>query len=114
MTQVFLACSDGGSFSELRASGHAGFAGPGHDIVCAAESFLLRTAIQVLESDASGLLLEKDLSKRGEIYFRVVRRGAASRERLVLVADFIRKGMQSLSEDYPDCVSFREEKGFDD
>lgn len=113
MTQVFLACSGDGSFREARASGHAGFARKGQDIVCAAESFLLRTAMQVLESDGSGLVLETDAPRRGELSFRVVSSGTASRERLVCVADFIRKGMQSLSEEYPECVSFREENGFD-
>lgn len=112
MTQVFLACSEDGSFKEARASGHAGFARRGHDIVCAAESFLLRTAMEVLGSDDSGLVLETDAARRGELSFRVASSGAASRERLVCVADFIRKGMQSLSEEYPECVSFREERDF--
>ncbi|MCR5621699.1 MAG: ribosomal-processing cysteine protease Prp [Treponema sp.] len=114
MTQVFLACSGDGSFQELRASGHADFAKKGHDIVCAAESFLLRTAVQVLESDGSGLVLETDAPRRGELSFRVASPGTASRERLVCVADFIRNGMQSLSDEYPGCVSFREETGFGD
>ena len=114
MTQVFLACSGDGSFREVRASGHAGFSRKGHDIVCAAESFLLRTAMEVLESDGSGLVLETDAPRRGELSFRVASCGAVSRERLVCVADFIRQGMQSLSGEYPECISFREERGFVD
>lgn len=114
MTQVFLACSGDGSFREVRASGHAGFSRKGHDIVCAAESFLLRTAMEVLESDGSGLVLETDAPRRGELSFRVASCGAASRERLVCVADFIRQGMQSLSGEYPECISFREDRGFVD
>ena len=70
--------------------------------------------MEVLESDGSGLVLETDAPQRGELSFRVASCGAASRERLVCVADFIRQGMQSLSGEYPECISFREERGFVD
>lgn len=108
MTKLVLTCSKDGSFREVKASGHAGFAGKGEDIVCAAESFLLRTAIDVLEKSGRNLLLEKDLSVRGKLSCRLVQRGMVSNERLSCVADFIREGMQSLAEEYPDSVSFQE------
>ncbi len=81
--------------------------------MCAAESILLRTAIGVLESSACGLVLEKDAPRRGELFFRVVERGSVGVDRLRCVADFIRDGMQGLSEEYPECVSFRELGEFD-
>ena len=108
MTQVVLTCSADGCLKEVSARGHAGFGAKGRDIVCAAESFLLRTAMAVLESATGGLVLAKDASRRGELFFRVVERGNVSADRLRCVADFIRDGMQSLSEEYPECVCFRE------
>lgn len=108
MTQVVLTCSADGCLKEVSARGHAAFGKKGRDIVCAAESFLLRTAMEVLESSACGLILAKDVSRRGELFFRVVERGSVSVDRLRCVADFIRDGMQSLSEEYPECVRFRE------
>ncbi len=108
MTTLCLTCTGDGCLKELSARGHAAFGKKGHDIVCAAESFLLRTAIEVLESSACGLVLEKDLARRGELFFRVVDRGNVSGDRLRCVADFIRQGMQSLSEEYPECIIFRE------
>ncbi|MBQ3686796.1 MAG: ribosomal-processing cysteine protease Prp, partial [Treponema sp.] len=97
-----------GCLKEVSARGHAGFGKKGQDIVCAAESFLLRTAIAVLESSPGCLILAKDASRRGELFFRVVERGCVSVDRLRCVADFIRDGMQSLSEEYPECICFRE------
>ena len=108
MTQVCLTCSGDGCLKEVRASGHAGHGKTGHDIVCAAESFLLRTALEVLESSGQGMVLEKDLARRGELSFRVTDPGDVDRQRLLCVADFIRLGMRSLSEEYPECVGFRE------
>ncbi|MBQ9538472.1 MAG: ribosomal-processing cysteine protease Prp [Treponema sp.] len=108
MTHVVLTCSYDGRLRELCASGHAGHGKTGHDIVCAAESFLLRTVIDVLESGGDALLLEKDLSRRGELRLKVADYGKSAVERLSCVADFVRKGMQSLSEDYPESVSFKE------
>ncbi len=108
MTTVCLTCTCDGCLEEVSARGHAGFGKKGRDIVCAAESFLLRTAIGVLESSACGLVLEKDLSRRGALFFKVVDRGNVSGDRLRCVADFIRSGMQSLSEEYPESVVFHE------
>ena len=108
MTTVCLTCSGDGCLKEVSARGHAAFGRRGRDIVCAAESFLLRTAIGVLESSACGLVLEKDVARRGELSFKVAERGSVGADRLRCVADFIRNGMQSLSEEYPGCVCFRE------
>lgn len=113
MTHVFLTCSGDGCLREVRAVGHAGHGKAGHDIVCAAESFLLRTAMDVLESGGHGLVLEKDLSRRGTLSFRIVERGLTSRDRLLCVTDFIRNGMRSLSEEYPECVCFQELQEFE-
>ena len=49
MTEVVLVCGREGEFRRVSASGHASFAARGKDIVCAAETVLLRTALEVLQ-----------------------------------------------------------------
>ena len=49
MIEVLLVCGKDGAFKSCNASGHAGFAAKGKDIVCAAVTELLRTAVQVLQ-----------------------------------------------------------------
>ena len=68
MTEVLLVCSKDGCFKSVSASGHAGFASKGKDIVCAAESMLLRTAMEVLEQ-TENVALESDVSERGKLFF---------------------------------------------
>ena len=109
MTDVLLVCSDDGCVRKVEASGHAGFLKKGKDIVCSAETALLRTALQVLEETA-GVKLTKDVSTRGRLCFRVESIGSASKERLVCIADFVRKGITSLSDEYPDCIRFAESR----
>ncbi len=106
MTEVLLVCDSEGQLIEVSASGHAGFAVRGSDIVCAAESALLRTVMQVLE-ESEEVIVQKNISSRGKVFFRVVNKGV-SKDRLICTADFIRCGMKSLAEEYPAHVQFRE------
>ena len=105
MTQILLVCSQDGAFKRVTASGHAGFAKKGKDIVCAAETSLLRTAMQVLEQ-TEGVLVKSDASERGFLSFSAEASG--SRERLVCVADFIRTGIKSISCEFPELVKLEE------
>ena len=117
MTSVLLIRGVDGCFKSCTAEGHAGFAPRGKDIVCAAETLLLRTAVQVLES-IDGIDLSVDSSRRGFLSFSVnnldsdvVAGNGASVERLRCAADFIGTGIQSLSEEYPDLVRLTERLG---
>ena len=106
-----MVCDDRGSFRSLEASGHAGFAGRGHDIVCAAETCILRTALQVLEQ-TEGVLLNKNDASRGTLAFSVEVKSSSQllEERLKCTADFIRAGIKGLAEEYPEHVLLREKK----
>ncbi len=108
MTSVLLVCGGDGGFKSCTADGHAGFAAKGKDIVCSAETLLLRTAIQVLESTKDIEVLV-DASRRGYLSFsaRCVE-GDDNLERLRCVADFIRDGIMSLSSEYPRLVRLDE------
>lgn len=109
MTSVLLVCDRTGAFKRCSAEGHAGSGVRGRDIVCAAESHLLRTAMAVLE-ETEGLNLLSDASKRGSLAFSVEIEcpSSALDERLKCAADFIRTGMRMLSGEYPEFVQLRE------
>ncbi len=109
MTEVRLFCKEDGSFCRCIAEGHAGFAKRGKDIVCAAESSLLRTALSVLQK-TDGIQVVSDAQKRGRLDFSVLSFAAAQRNRLICVADFIRCGFEELSSEYPAHIKFFEEK----
>ncbi len=116
MTRIELVCTESGRFVSCNASGHAGFSRRGKDIVCAAETILLRTALEVLQQ-TPGVLLSTDMSARGTLAFSVagIENNQSSsvdeslmEERLKCVGDFLRKGLQSLSSEYPTCIELRE------
>ena len=111
MTSVLLVCDREGCIKSCVATGHAEFARKGSDIVCAAESSLMRTAVQVLES-TQALTVKKDVSTRGTLAFHVECEYPADPElkgRLKCVADFLRTGFGDLTCEYPDNVQMREE-----
>lgn len=109
MIDVLLVCGRDGSIKSCNASGHAGFAAKGKDIVCAAVSSLLRTAVQVLER-TDGAVIETEIPSRGNLAFSVEDcGGSGNTERLVCTADFIREGINALSTEYPRCVQLREQ-----
>ena len=109
MTDVLLICSKDGLLKGFKASGHSGFAKKGYDIVCASESFLLRTAIELLEN-TEGLVANTDNSTRGYLALSVepLLKSSLLEERLRCIADFLRCGIKSLSVEYPEYVQLRE------
>lgn len=103
MTTVTLVCGKDGAFRSCEAAGHAGFAAKGFDIVCAAVTILLRTAVDVL-SGMDGVTVRADTAGHGELAFAVVRAAAEKTERLVCTADFLERGLRSLQSEYPQFV----------
>ena len=108
MIEVLLVCCRDGAFKSCKASGHAEFAVKGKDIVCAAVTELLRTAVQVLEQ-TKGIAVKTETPSRGNLAFCVEDCGGPEQtERLKCTADFIRLGMKSLADEYPENVRLRE------
>ncbi len=109
MTYVRLVCTTDGCLKSFEAKGHAGFAQKGYDIVCAAETLLLRTAIDLLNNanELQGIL---DDSKRGYLYYKINNFPETDlyKERLRCIADFIRSGISSLVEEYPAYICLQE------
>ena len=65
-----MVCGNDGALKSLKAFGHASFAEKGKDIVCAAESIILGTSVELLQS-TKGLVFNADTSTRGFLEFRV-------------------------------------------
>ncbi|MDO4506964.1 MAG: ribosomal-processing cysteine protease Prp [Spirochaetales bacterium] len=107
MTTVELVCDGDGCIKRCNASGHAAFSHKGGDIVCAAESILFNTVLELL-METSGVVLETDKSSRGNLAFSVEEKGSGNTERLKCMADFLRCGLKSISEQYPEHVLLRE------
>ncbi len=107
MTEILLSCSRDGSFRRCRAQGHSGFALAGSDIVCAAETSLLRSCIDLLEK-TKGVVFKTDNSVRGFLEFRIEKAAPSTLERLKCIGDLIRVSFRRLENEYPDNVHFEE------
>lgn len=107
MTEITLVKAKNGNALKCIASGHAGFAESGKDIVCSAVTVLMRTAMQVF-SETSGIELKTDTSTRGNLTFTVETKKSDSvlQERVSAIGDFLKKGFESLSEEFPKNVTF--------
>lgn len=109
MTSITLLTGKNGVLRECKVNGHAGFSRKGSDIVCASISFLVRTALQLL-SQTEGVSLDVDTSSRGNLAFCVEEKGKTLETEACLkyTAKFLRVGLFSLSQEYPENVSFSE------
>ncbi len=106
MMEVGLTCGRDGRFRSCCGKGHAGYAPAGCDIVCAAATLLLRTALQVL-LDTYGALVVVNAPEPGILEFQV-QDGVSDESRLIYTADFLRAGLGSLQAEYPQYVAFTE------
>jgi uncharacterized protein YsxB (DUF464 family) len=110
MIRIVLSRHPEGRFV-CRAQGHAGFDTPGHDIVCAAVTVLLRTAAQTLEA-AKGITVTPLEADPGLLSFSAECSAPGQElpaERLATAADFLNTGLVSLAEEFPKNVSFTQE-----
>ena len=107
MTHITICSGEKGEFASCKAIGHSGFAKEGSDIVCSAVTLMLRTTALFLEEKCSfdeRLKIELLCQEKGNIEISVVRYGDASFECLVFLFDFLRLGLKSLEDEYPEFV----------
>lgn len=102
MTAVYLVRSADGRLCSCRADGHSGYAVKGTDIVCAAVTVLMRTALQVL-SETDGVQVVSNTASRGVLSFSVkqIKFGEKINARLEYAGEFLEKGFSSLAHEYP-------------
>lgn len=84
----------------MRASGHAGGAAVGNNLVCAAFSVLLRTAWEALAAYPS-LDVEGSADGPGAAWFSVTRLSDEHSGEHRGISDFLRAGLSGLERDFP-------------
>ncbi len=108
MTTLTLVCGKNGVLRSCKASGHADYAAKGYDIVCAAVTVLMRTAMQTL-SETDGVDFHADVKERGFLAFDVAAASEDKREWLICMADFLERGFSSLQSEYPQFVKLQKQ-----
>ena len=105
MTSIRLVSDRKGRLKSCHAEGHSGYGKKGTDIVCAAISILIRTALQTLEV-YEGVCVKSDFSTRGIVDFCVEQTEFSEKVNagLEFAGKFLEKGFSSLVEEYPENV----------
>lgn len=85
-----------------RAVGHAGYGTVGTDIVCAAVSILMRTAVSILSDKVE---IKSEVPGKGNFYFEIIDYGHNKTEFLRTTGIFLLEGIRSLVEEYPQNVN---------
>lgn len=108
MITVKLNFSSHARLISCHTEGHSGYAAHGHDIVCAATTILLRTAIEVFE--ANNILIDKQIPKRGFLSFAVQNTtnltvaDLKTDTKTECIGEFLQKGFLSLQQEFPDNI----------
>ena len=93
---------------DLTVQGHAGYAEPGKDIVCAAVSILTSTLAYILNRDSFESCFEPELSA-----FRAMVADEGLKKRYRPYFDFTMEGLRMLQAAYPDNIIILEENTCD-
>jgi uncharacterized protein YsxB (DUF464 family) len=97
--EIKLALDEAGLLRSCGIQGHAGAGKRGVDVVCAAVSVLIRTALRVL-ADKPGLTVRGEAPVRGSLWMEVDYT-PEGRDFLSTVGLFLTQGLKSVAEDYP-------------
>jgi uncharacterized protein YsxB (DUF464 family) len=113
MIKIDVACDEAGLLRACKVQGHAEAGSAGVDIVCAAVSVLLRTALRTL-SGRKGVMVRGGAPERGLLWMEADYT-AEGREFLAAAGAFLVEGLKSVSEDYPDycTISIKRTNKFD-
>jgi uncharacterized protein YsxB (DUF464 family) len=88
-----------GTLRACKASGHAGAGKAGADIVCAAVSVLMRTALSAL-SGRKGIILKGGAPEKGNLWLEASY-DAEGKDFLFAVGVFLIEGLKSVAQEYP-------------
>jgi uncharacterized protein YsxB (DUF464 family) len=100
MIEIEALLDETGILRACRASGHAGAGKTGTDIVCAAVSVLMRTAVQVLEG-REGIKLRVEAPEPGLLDLQADYT-ADGRDFLSAAGEFLVAGLRSVAGEFPD------------
>ncbi len=98
-----------GRIVRFEASGHAGQARAGSDIVCAAFTVLARSAYEALAA-LPGVEIAGEAPEPGTLRFAVRRNDPAQAGKAAGIADFLLAGISGLEREYPGRVGLKIER----
>ena len=98
MIDIEAVLDENGILRSCKASGHAGAGKTGSDIVCAAVSVLMRTAVRVL-SNRKGVTVRYEVPEPGLLFLEADY--TSGRDFLSAVGVFLIEGIASVVEEYP-------------
>jgi uncharacterized protein YsxB (DUF464 family) len=99
--RIYVTLDGAGVLRACRVQGHAGLRSGGADLVCAAVSVLVRTALRTL-SGRQGIDVRGAAPERGLLWMETDYR-TEGRDFLAAAGAFLMEGLRSVSEEYPDC-----------
>lgn len=99
MIAIKLALDEAGLLRGCEIQGHGGAGGKGADVVCAAVSVLIRTALRVL-ADRPGVEIRGEAPERGALWMEADYT-PEGRDFLSAAGVFLIQGLKSVAEDYP-------------
>jgi uncharacterized protein YsxB (DUF464 family) len=97
--EIKLALDEAGLLRGCDIQGHGGTGSRGADVVCAAVSVLIRTALRVL-ADRPGIEIRGEAPERGSLWMEADYT-PEGREFLSMAGLFLTQGLKSVAEDYP-------------
>ena len=98
MIDIEAVLDEDGILRSCKACGHAGAGKTGADIVCAAVSVLMRTAVRAL-SGRKGITVRYDAPEPGFLFLEADY--TSGRDFLFAVGVFLIEGLASVAEEYP-------------
>ena len=99
MVEIEAVLEADGTLRACKASGHAGAGKAGTDIVCAAVSVLMRTALNVL-SGRKGITVRGGAPEKGLLWLEADY-DADGRDFLFAAGVFLIEGLKSVAQEYP-------------
>jgi len=99
VVEIEAVLDSGGILKSCRASGHSGAGKTGADIVCAAVTVLLRTALSVL-SNREGISIKGSAPIPGELRLEADYK-AEGKDFLFATGVFLIDGLKSVAQEYP-------------
>lgn len=99
MIEIEAVLEPDGTLRACKAEGHAGAGKSGGDIVCAAVSVLIRTAVITL-SNKEGITLSSDTPEKGKIWLKA-NYEAEGKDFLHVSGQFLLNGLSSVAREYP-------------
>ena len=104
MTKIETILDKNDIIKSCRVKGHAGAGKTGTDIVCAAVSVLVRTAVSVL-SNREGISIRYEVPEPGFFFFEADYT-VEGKEFLFAVGEFLINGLRSVADEFPKYCKF--------